>query len=116
MAPSDSQPKSKFIDLGGTLRASVIRNPQKPAIICADRIVTYQDLDRSTDAVALCLLRHGLEPDDRVAIHWCNSVEVVTLLFACFKAGMIAVPLNNRLKAPEIACILQHSKAKLCLR
>ena len=29
--------------------------------------------------------------------------EVVTLFFACFKAGLIAVPLNTRLAAPEIA-------------
>jgi acyl-CoA synthetase (AMP-forming)/AMP-acid ligase II len=41
-------------------------------------------------------------------------IEVVQLYFACFKAGLIAVPLNNRLKAPEIAYILRHSRAKIC--
>jgi acyl-CoA synthetase (AMP-forming)/AMP-acid ligase II len=56
----------------------------------------------------------GLRTGDRVAIHWCNSVEVVKLYFACFKSGLIAVPVNNRLKAPEIAYVLKHSKAKLC--
>jgi len=30
----------------------------------------------------------------------------VNLYFACFKTGLIAVPVNNRLKAPEIAYIL----------
>lgn len=52
------------------------------------------------------------------AIAWpslgANSVEVVNLYFACFKAGLIAVPVNNRLKASEIAYILEHSKAELC--
>ena len=38
----------------------------------------------------------------------------MNLYFACFKAGLIAVPVNNRLKAPEIAYILGHSGAKLC--
>jgi len=38
----------------------------------------------------------------------------VILYFACFKSGLIAVPINNRLKAPEIAYILGHSQAKLC--
>lgn len=109
-----SQPRSQFINLGGILRASVTRNPQKPAIVCNEQVVTYQDLDRTTDALALWFLRHSLEPGDRIAIHWSNSVEAVTLFFACFKAGMIAVPLNNRLKSPEIAYILQHSKARLC--
>src|SRR5712691_6105338 len=102
------------MNLGRMLRQSAVRTPQKSAIVCGDRIVTYEALDRSTDALAHWLLRQGLETGDRVAIHWCNSVEVVNLYFACFKAGLIAVPVNTRLKAPEIAYILGHSKAKLC--
>src|ERR1700722_17450236 len=85
-------------NVGGMLRRSPRRSPQKPAIICGDEIVSYEKLDRSTDALALSLLQEGLEAGDRVAIHWCNSLEVVTLFFACFKAGLIAVPLNTRLK------------------
>ncbi|HLY61273.1 MAG TPA: AMP-binding protein [Terriglobia bacterium] len=102
------------MNLGTTLRLSTQRNPEKPAVICGDQKVSYQELDRSTDVLARWLLHEGLEPGDRVAIHWCNSVEVVKLYYACFKAGLIAVPVNNRLKAPEIAYILGHSKAKLC--
>ena len=102
------------MDLGTGLRHSAARNPQKPAVICDGEVVSYEALDRSTDALARWLLREGLEPGDRVAIHWSNSIEVVNLYYACFKAGLIAVPVNNRLKAPEIAYILQHSKAKLC--
>ena len=102
------------MNLGGMLRQSAERNPQKPAVICGDKIVSYEDLDRSTDALARWLLHAGLETGDRVAIHWCNSVEVVNLYFACFKAGLVAVPVNNRLKPSEIAYILDHAKAKLC--
>jgi long-chain acyl-CoA synthetase len=96
------------------LHHSAARNPRKPAIICGDQVVVYETLERSTDALARWLWREGLSIGDRVAIHWCNSVEVVDLYFACFKAGMIAVPVNNRLKPPEIAYILRHSKARLC--
>jgi acyl-CoA synthetase (AMP-forming)/AMP-acid ligase II len=79
-----------------------------------EQIVSYAALDRSTDVLARWLMRQGLETGDRVAIHWCNSIEVVNLYFACFKSGLIAVPVNNRLKPSEIAYILTHSKAKLC--
>lgn len=34
-------------------------------------------------------------------------------LFCLFKAGMIAVPVNVRMKPPEIAYVLQHSKAAM---
>src|SRR5579862_1956852 len=102
------------MNLGRMLRESAVRSPHKPAVICREQIVSYEELDRSTDALAGWLLGQGLETGDRVAIHWCNSVEVVKLYFACFKAGLIAVPVNNRLKAPEIAYILQHSGSRLC--
>jgi long-chain acyl-CoA synthetase len=102
------------MDLGTALRHSTKKNPQKPAIICGDQVISYQALDRSSDALARWLLRQGLECGDRVAIHWCNSVEVVNLYYGCFKAGLIAVPVNIRLKSLEIAYILEHSKAKLC--
>ena len=102
------------VNLGRMLRHSAARSPQKCAVICGDQVVPYEALDRSTDALARWLLGEGLKIGDRVALHWCNSVEVVNLYFACFKAGLIVVPVNNRLKAPEIDYILGHSKAKLC--
>ncbi|MBV8206493.1 MAG: AMP-binding protein [Acidobacteria bacterium] len=102
------------MNLGTMLRYSAEACPQKPAVVCREHVVSYQALDRSSNALARWLLQKGLQAGDRVAIHWCNSVEVVNLYFACFKSGMVAVPVNNRLKPAEIAYILQHSKAKLC--
>src|SRR5262245_7688050 len=100
--------------LGQMLRLSAAKNPDKPAVVCGEQIVSYCELDEGTDALAAWLLQQGLQPGDRVAIHWTNSVETVNLYFACFKSGLIAVPVNNRLKVPEIAYVLGHSKAKLC--
>src|SRR5262249_12567754 len=53
-------------------------------------------------------------PGDRVAVHWSNSIETVQLLLAAFRAGLIAVPINLRLKAPEIAYMFEHSSARVC--
>jgi long-chain acyl-CoA synthetase len=100
--------------LGEMLRVSAAKNRDKPAIICGEQIVLYRELDETTDALAGWLLQQSLQPGDRLAIHWMNSVETVMLYFACFKSGLIAVPVNNRLKSPEIAYILRHSRAKLC--
>ncbi len=96
------------------LRESAARTPRKAAVICRDRIVTFEEFDRLSDALARWLLRQAVEPGDRVALHWTNSVEAAALYFACFKSGLIAVPVNNRLKPPEIAYILGHSNSKLC--
>jgi long-chain acyl-CoA synthetase len=100
--------------LGQMLHLAAVKNPDKAAIVCGEQTVSYRALDESTDALAAWLLQQGLQPGDRVAIHWTNSVETVSLYFACFKSGLIAVPVNNRLKTPEIAYVLGHSKARIC--
>lgn len=102
------------MNLGDSLNASVTRNPQKTAIILGHERLSYEQLKHSSESLALWLLEHGCRPGDRIALHWPNSIEMVKLLFACFKAGMIAVPVNVRLKAPEVAYIIEHSKAAIC--
>jgi long-chain acyl-CoA synthetase len=102
---------SNPMNMGNLLSASAERNPRKTAIILENESVSYEQLDRSTTSLAQWFLRHGCKPGDRIAFYWPNSIETVKLFFACFKAGMIAVPVNVRMKPPEIAYVLQHSKA-----
>lgn len=102
------------MNLGDWLAASAVRDPQKAAVLCGNESISYEQLDRSTTALAHWLLSAGCRPGDRVALHWPNSIEMVKLFFACFKAGIIPVPVNIRMKASEIAYILDHSKAVIC--
>jgi len=99
------------MNIGNFLSASAARNPRKAAVAMEDESISYEQLDHCTTWLARWLLHQGLKPGDRIAIHWPNSIETVKLFFACFKAGMIAVPVNVRMKAPEVAYVLQHSKA-----
>jgi long-chain acyl-CoA synthetase len=102
------------MNMGNLLSASAERNPRKTALVFEDESISYEQLDHSTTSLAHGLLQEGCRPGDRVAIYWPNSIETVKLLFACFKAGMIAVPVNVRLRAPEVSYILRHSKAAMC--
>src|SRR6266404_437211 len=102
------------MNLGDLLHTSATQNPRKAALIFNNEVVSYEQLDDSTTRLARWFLREGLKPGDRVAIHWSNSIEVVTLFFACFKAGLIAVPVNIRMKAPEIGYVLTYSKSAMC--
>src|SRR6476660_3193101 len=105
---------SHFLNLGRVLHQASLKNPDGIALVCGEEQLSFEKLDQSTDTLARWLLEAGVQPGDRVAIHWSNSLEVVQLYFACFKAGLIAVFLYNRLKATEIAYILTHSRAKIC--
>jgi long-chain acyl-CoA synthetase len=103
-----------MIHPAGTLWSSAQRSPNKTAIFCGDARISYRDLDESTTALAKWFLDQGLEPGERVAVHWTNSIAAVQLLYGVFKAGLIAVTVNTRLKPEEIAFILKHSGARMC--
>src|SRR4051812_25484353 len=61
------------------------------------------------------LLRgNGLGTGDRVCVLAGNRAEVVEVLLACLHTGLIAVPVNWHLTAPEIGYLLGDSGAR-CL-
>lgn len=109
-----TQSNGNWVTLVEALRSHARRNPQKIACACGDQKITYEELDDASTRLAARLLGQGLKPGDRLAIHWPNAIETVQLFFAAFKAGLIAVPVNLRLKTAEIEFVLKHSGATLC--
>src|SRR3954467_5587253 len=99
---------------GEALRQIALRQPEKTALICGTDTVSYRELDGVVDGLPRWFAQQGFERGDRVAIHSKNSIEAIELFFACFRAGLIAVPVNWRMKGPEVAYVLEHSGAKLC--
>jgi acyl-CoA synthetase (AMP-forming)/AMP-acid ligase II len=64
---------------------------------------TYAELNRRTNRVANTLLARGFRPGDRVACLMSNCPRYVEAYFACAKSGLLFVPLNWRLTAPELS-------------
>lgn len=100
--------------LGDLLKQRALEHPHRAALIVGGAEISYQTLYSASARLACWLLRQGLRPGDRMAIHWHNSFEAAMLYFAAFQSGIIAVPVNLRLKAPEIAYIFENSGASLC--
>jgi acyl-CoA synthetase (AMP-forming)/AMP-acid ligase II len=100
--------------IGEILHKHALRDPEATALFCGDETISYRELDESSSRCACWLLEQGLRRGDRVAIHWCNSIEAAQVFFAAFKAGLIAVPVNLRMKPTEVAWILEQSQATIC--
>ncbi|HEY4048090.1 MAG TPA: AMP-binding protein [Acidobacteriaceae bacterium] len=83
-------------NLGDLLSASAARDPQKAAIAFEDRSISYESLEQATTRLAQWFVQQGCKPGDRIAFYWPNSIETAELYLACFKAGLIAVPVNVR--------------------
>jgi acyl-CoA synthetase (AMP-forming)/AMP-acid ligase II len=99
------------MNVGELLRKAARTHRARSAIEDSSRALTYGELDLRTDRIAAGLLDLGLAPGDRVALLVPNRVELVECLFAIFKAGLVAVPLNVRLHPREITYILSNSAA-----
>ncbi|MBW4707153.1 acyl--CoA ligase [Roseobacter sp. YSTF-M11] len=70
---------------------------------------TWRDLHEASDAAADCLSGHGVQPGDRVVILCENCTAAVAFLFGAWRVGAIAVPVNARQSASELARILDHA-------
>ena len=79
------------------------------ALVQGPRRLTYRELNRRVNRLAAWLLKAGLKREDRCAYLAYNSIEVVELIFAAAKIGLILVPLNWRLAVKELAFILSDS-------
>ncbi len=84
----------------------------KLAVVCGDTKLTYAKFAAQAENVAHAWLRQGLRPGDRIALHLRNGSELAICYYACYAAGFVAVPINNRLTAEEIAYVLDHSGAQ----
>jgi long-chain acyl-CoA synthetase len=86
-----------------------------PALaVGAHTVRTYAAAAQRTAALAAGLRgRMGVAAGDRVAIFAKNSPEYVETLFAIWHAGLVAVPINNKLHAGEVAYILENSDTRL---
>src|SRR5262245_58619110 len=101
--------------LGELLTQTAHATPDKPALIAGSREILYRELDQHTQAMARGLLSLGLQPGDRVALHLPNGIETALSYIVCFKAGLIAVPIDLQLKADEIGFALEHSQPRTCV-
>lgn len=98
-------------------RRGAARCPDRTAILFADRerSVSYRELDRRSDAFAAELSARGVQAGERIAYLGRNNDLYVPVLFGAIRAGVILVPLNWRLAAPEIAYQLKDSGACLLI-
>jgi long-chain acyl-CoA synthetase len=87
--------------------------PNDTALISGEHVWTYERLAGAVEQLAGGLVRRGVRPGDRVALHMANAPELAIAYYACLCTGAIAAPLNNRFKAAEVTSLLQRLQPAL---
>jgi L-proline---[L-prolyl-carrier protein] ligase len=68
--------------------------PDRDAVRCAGRALTYAELERAANALARSLIDAGVRPGDRVALFLPKGLEAVTAVYGIMKTGAAYVPLD----------------------
>ena len=89
------------------------RQPEAPAVSDGLHAWNYREFARRIACLAGGLTARGLAPGDRVILCMENCAEFLEMMFACWTAGLCAVPVNARLHVREIEHIARDSNARL---
>ncbi len=104
-----------YMTIGRIFDLTVGKYPNKEALVEPARNIrwTYTEWDEQVNKTAHALLAEGVKKGDTVSVYLYNCHEFVNVYLACSKIGAIFNPINFRLKAKEVAYILQDASSKV---
>src|SRR5690348_2390165 len=111
MQLADDVTRARQHSVGDLLRRTARRYPDKLAIVDGAERLTFAEFDAAVNRCAFALAERGLVKGDRLGLLSHNCWQFATVAFATARLGVVLVPINFMLTAPEIAFILTHSGA-----
>ena len=97
------------------LRDHARSHPNRAAIIWYGRNITYGELDRYSDRIAVWLTQLGVHSGDRVALYLGNCPQYVMAFLGAQKIGAIVTPVSPAFKAWELEYQLQNCGATVLI-
>lgn len=108
--------RERLATLNDVIKNTVNMHLNKTAFILEDRQITYAEVDELSSRFAGALqMKYKIKKGDHVLCLIGNNLEFPIVALACIKIGAIMVPVNTKLKTPEISFIIDHSKPKLII-
>jgi fatty-acyl-CoA synthase len=104
-----------FLARAETVYGNRVGVVDEPAVTDSLGDVTYAELARRVRALQAGLDELGIDPGERVAVVSPNAARMLELFYAVPSSGRILVPINFRLKAEEVAFIVEHSGSSVVL-
>src|SRR6266700_2875835 len=114
IAPELFRPPVDFPDVpyDHLLREAAVRNPDRPAIIYHDLMLTYREVVSMVNCIANGLDKLGLKKGDRICLLMANRPEYTITFIAAATMGIVVSPMNPAYKEREIAYQLENSEAR----
>lgn len=98
-----------FADVWEAIAAA---QPERPALIQGERVVSWGQFDARADALAAHLVESGLSPKAKVAAYLYNGPEYLETYYAAFKAGLSPFNTNYRYGGDELTYLFDNADAE----
>ena len=86
------------------------RYPRKKATVCNGRRQNFLQFNQRVNSLVESFHRIGLTRESKVGVYSRNSPEVLEILFAAAKAGIVYVPFNFRLAPSELKVVINDAE------
>ncbi|MEA1962027.1 MAG: long-chain-acyl-CoA synthetase [Bacillota bacterium] len=104
--------KPKPISLGLVLEKQARKQPQKPAILFEDRVITYGEFNEQANRYAHFFQRQGLSKGDVVALLMENRPEYLIVVAGLAKLGITISLVNTGVRGRVLAHAINICEAK----
>jgi len=89
--------------------------PERDAVICGSRTLSYRELNRRANQVAHYLRSRGVGPNAKIGICLEPSADFAVAVLAVLKSGAACVPLDPNYPAERLAYMLQDLQARMLI-
>ena len=101
---------TKLLTISDAVATHARLTPNKTGARDSHRALTYAEWDARASRLGSGLLACGLSKGDRVGVVAYNCLEWMEIYVALARTGLVAVPINFRLTAAEMAYIAGHAE------
>lgn len=113
--PTDQPYLARRQNWANQLARHALMQPGDTALRYLGQTTIWAELDRRVTALAGALQRRGVGFGDRVLVLMLNRPEFIESVLAANRLGAIAVPVNFRMTAPEIAFLVGDCTARVVI-
>lgn len=92
---------------------STVKFPDKEAVVCGERRLTYSELRSSSLQLAGFLVSKGIKKGDRIGIFCSKDVDEVIVILAALKIGAVFVYLNPMFREDQAAHVICSARIKM---
>src|SRR5882757_7704344 len=83
--------------------------PDRTAVLCGERRLTFSALEERANRLAHHLARHGVGPGAHVGVYLRNRAEALETMLAAYKLRAVAINVNYRYVRDELRYVFDNA-------